>query len=181
VGRGSVPDRRRLVLSLRSPLALLMGRHGCPVSCPHPQRVPLLLACRTPCLGSVLHAHTRVNQSLARARCPIVCTSLSHHPSAALTALQELLHQSLKAALIALLKQLSSRLKQSPLAASAAPAVRHPAPVLPVGTTSSGSRPAASLRPVGLASRWHGGVAGGVPVARGGAGGVRGGAGGSVP
>jgi hypothetical protein len=77
-----------------------VGRHGCPGPKP-PQRVSRLLVCRTPCLGSVLHARTRVNQSLVRARCPIVCTSLSRHPSAALTALQELLHQSLQAALIA--------------------------------------------------------------------------------
>src|SRR5262245_66089467 len=43
-----------------------------------PQRVSLLLVCRTPCLGSMLHARTRVQQSLVRARC-----SLPHrvHPS----------------------------------------------------------------------------------------------------
>jgi len=43
-----------------------------------PQRVSRLLVCRTPCLDSVLHARTRVPQSLVRARC-----SLPHrvHPS----------------------------------------------------------------------------------------------------
>src|SRR5262249_37924386 len=67
-------------------------RADSPASYSYPQGVPRLLVCRTPCLGSVLHARTRVHQSLARARCPIVCTSLSHRPPAAPTALQELLH-----------------------------------------------------------------------------------------
>jgi hypothetical protein len=64
-----------------------------------------------PMVGSVLHARTQVHQSLTHARCPSGCTRLSRHPSAALTALQELLHQSLK--------QRSSR-----LAGPAAPAGR---------------------------------------------------------
>jgi hypothetical protein len=72
MGHSPVPDSRRLVLSLRSPFSLLMGRHGCPASCPHPQRVPLslgaaplaLAACATPlrCLRmcqSVLHSYLR--------------------------------------------------------------------------------------------------------------------------
>ena len=85
-------------------------------SCSHPQGVPRLLVCRTPYLGSVLHARMRVHQSLARARCPIVCTSLSRRPSAAPPALQELLDQPLQAAALiafeSVFKKRSSRLNQ---------------------------------------------------------------------
>ena len=41
-----------------------------PASCPHPQRVPRLRVCRTPCLGSVLHAHKLLHQFLAARPCP---------------------------------------------------------------------------------------------------------------
>ena len=44
-----------------------------------------------------------------------------------------------------------------PLAAAA----RHQAPILPVGTTSSGSHLAACRRRPALARRWRGGAAGG--------------------
>jgi hypothetical protein len=99
-----------------------------------------------PIVGSVLHARTRVHQSLTRARCPSGCTRLSRRPSAALTALQELLHQSLK--------QRSSRLKPAPLAAApAAPAARHPAPSRSVLAGRAGCR--------------QGWWASGVPVRRG--------------
>ena len=47
-----------------------MGREGCPASCAHPQRVPLLPWCSTPRLRSVLHTHTRVHPSLARLAVP---------------------------------------------------------------------------------------------------------------
>ena len=81
-------QRPRLVLRLQLP-ARAVGGEAWP-SCVrvHPQRVPRLPVCRIPCLGSVLHARTRVHQSLARARCPIVCTRLSRRPSAAPPALQ---------------------------------------------------------------------------------------------
>src|SRR5262249_5136192 len=62
-----------------------------------PHRALLLPVCRIPCLGSVLHARTRVHQSLAKARGPIVCISLSRRPSAVPTALQGILPQALKA------------------------------------------------------------------------------------
>ena len=79
----------RLVLRLRSPRhRRWVVRADGPAACSHPQGVPRLLVCRTPYLGSVLHARMRVHQSLAHARCPIVCTSLSHRPSAAPPALQ---------------------------------------------------------------------------------------------
>jgi len=97
-------------------------REGCPTSCaqaspektrkygtcsinvpilrgsPHPQRVPRLPWCSTPRLRSVLHAHTRVHPSLARARYPIVCIRLSRRASAAPPALPALLYQSLQLA-----------------------------------------------------------------------------------
>jgi hypothetical protein len=48
VGR-SVPGSRRLVLSLRpSSRCRWVGREGCPASCAHPQRVPLLPWCSNP-------------------------------------------------------------------------------------------------------------------------------------
>ena len=109
-------------------------------SCSHPQGVPRLLVCRTPYLGSVLHARMRVHQSLARARCPIVCTSLSRRPSAAPPALQELLDQPLQAAALiafaSVFKQRSSRLHQPqsgspPRAAPAACKQRSAAPAAP--------------------------------------------------
>jgi len=109
-------------------------------SCSHPQGVPRLLVCRTPYLGSVLHARMRVHQSLARARCPIVCTSLSRRPSAAPPALQELLDQPLQAAALiafeSVFKQRSSRLNQPqsgspPRAAPAACKQRSAAPAAP--------------------------------------------------
>jgi hypothetical protein len=79
----------RLVLRLRSPRhRRWVVRADGSASCLHPQGVPRLLVCRTLYLGSVLHARMRVHQSLAHARCPIVCTSLSHRPSAAPPALQ---------------------------------------------------------------------------------------------
>ena len=44
-----VPGSRRLVLSLRpSSRWRWVGREGCPASCAHPQRVPLLPWCSTP-------------------------------------------------------------------------------------------------------------------------------------
>ena len=42
-----------------------MVRADGPASCSHPQSVSRLPVCRPPCLGRVLHAHTRVHQSLA--------------------------------------------------------------------------------------------------------------------
>jgi hypothetical protein len=60
----------------------------------HPQCVPRLLVCRIPCLGSVLHARTRVHPSFAARQCPA-------GPSAAPPALQEFLYQALHVALIA--------------------------------------------------------------------------------
>src|SRR4030095_9372369 len=85
------------MLRLTSPRTWRMGGEAWLPWAKAPQRVSRLLVCHTPCLGSVLHARTRVHQSLVRARCPIVCTRLSRRPSAALTALQELLYQSLQA------------------------------------------------------------------------------------
>ncbi len=41
-----------------------------PASCPHPQRVQRLRVCRTPCGGSVLHAHKLLHQFLAARPCP---------------------------------------------------------------------------------------------------------------
>src|SRR2546428_13657361 len=66
--------------------SLPSASRGC--SCAAPL---ILAACCTP---------ARVCISLSfvlAARCPIVCTRLSRRPSAALTALQELLYQSLQA------------------------------------------------------------------------------------
>src|SRR5262245_52193656 len=112
-----------------------------------PNRALLLPACRIPCLGSVLHARTRVPQSLANARCPIVCISLSRRPSAAPTVLQEILPQALKAVP-------QSSLQPSPRAGSPSSA----------GCPSPATRPVRALRrgavacrlPTGLTSRWRG-------------------------
>src|SRR5262245_7350942 len=55
----------RLAFALRGPpQALGVGSHGRPASASL-QRAPLLPVCRIPCLGSVLHARTRLHQSLA--------------------------------------------------------------------------------------------------------------------
>src|SRR2546428_2462297 len=76
--RGSVPDRsdawvrhsRRLVLRLRCPFARPVGGEAWPSCVSAPQRVPLLPWCRTPPLGSVLHAHKLLHQFLAARQCP---------------------------------------------------------------------------------------------------------------
>jgi hypothetical protein len=70
----------------------------------------------------VLHAHTRVHPSLARARCPIVCPRLSRRPSVAPPALQARLYPSLQqdsAALIAFESALQRRPSFSSALASA--------------------------------------------------------------
>jgi hypothetical protein len=115
----------RLVLRLRSPRhRRWVVRADGSASCLHPQGVPRLLVCRTPYLGSVLHARMRVHQSLAHARCPIVCTSLSHHPSAAPPALQELLYQSLQALIASLTALIAFESVPSSRAGSPSPATR---------------------------------------------------------
>jgi hypothetical protein len=163
----------RLVLRLRSPRhRRWVVRADGSASCLPPQGVPRLLVCRTPYLGSVLHARMRVHQSLAHARCPIVCTSLSHRPSAAPPALQELLDHPLQAAALiafeSVFKQRSSRLNQ--------PQSEQPSPSSPSSlqtALSSPSRagcpspaprpgrarrrgPVACRRPTGLARRGRG-------------------------
>ena len=101
MGHEPVPGSRRLVLSLRSPLSLLMGRPSCPASWPHPQCVPLLPWYSTTRPGRVLHPRSLTAPPRRLRVCQSVC--------------------------IRLLKQLSARLHQPPLAA--APVARHPAPV----------------------------------------------------
>jgi hypothetical protein len=84
----------------------------------------------------MLHAHTRVHPVSRSARCPSVCTRLSSRPAAAPPALQALVYQSLHAARIAF---------ESAPAPAAAPAARHPAPVLAV-PCGAGLWPAGGLR-----------------------------------
>jgi len=150
-----------------------VGKPGRPASA-SPQRAPLWPVCRIPCRGSVLHARTRVHPSLARARCPIVCTRLSRRPSAAPPASQELCMR--------LLKQFSSRLQLSPEPFEAAPSEQPQLPVTshpscPCPTARAGGLPAASSAGQPLARLVRRGV---VPVARGGAGRARGGTGGGM-
>ena len=117
-----------------------------PPASAYPHRALLLPVCRIPCLGSVLHARTRVHQSLARARCLIVCISLSRRSSAAPTALQEILPQALTAVL-------QSSLQQSPPRSPSSAGYPSPA-TRPVRALRRG--PVACRLPTGLASRWRG-------------------------
>jgi hypothetical protein len=53
-----------------------MGRHGCPASCPHPQRVPRLSACRNPASwqrAACLHACAPVSRDVraVHSRAPV--------------------------------------------------------------------------------------------------------------
>ena len=89
--RRSVPDRsdawvrhsRRLVLRLRCPFARPVGGEAWPSCVSAPQRVPLLPWCRTPHLGSVLHAHKLLHQFLAARQCPPSSPSRAGCPSPA--------------------------------------------------------------------------------------------------
>jgi len=110
---------------------------------------PLVLAaCCTP---------ARVCLSLSfvlAARCPIVCTRLSRRPSAALTALQELLYQSLQA-LVAFESVPPSSLSPISLPPSSSSRAGCPSPATrPVRALRC--EPAACRRHPALASRWRG-------------------------
>ena len=125
-----------VVLRLRCPLARPVGGEAWP-SCGRPYAV-------TPRHGSVRHACTHVHPSLARARCPIVCTRLSRRPSSAPPALQAFLYQSLQ------------RLNQSPPgspngASCLAPHTRPPPQARRPARAAQGWR------------RWRIGAAGGAP------------------
>ena len=63
---GSFPPRSlRLALRLRSPFTRLVGRAAWQSCVRAPQRDPMLLVCRIPYLGSVLHARELLHQLLA--------------------------------------------------------------------------------------------------------------------
>ena len=134
-----------------------VGEEACPPASAYPHRALLLPVCRIPYLDSVLHARTRVHQSPAHARCLIVCISLSRRPSAAPTALQEILPQALKAVP-------QSSLQQSPRAVPAVPAARHQPPVLSVPC-------GAGLWPAGCRQGWPAADAGRAGSPRAGVGG----------
>jgi hypothetical protein len=109
-------------------------------------------SCATPLVLAACCTPARVCSSLSfvlAARCPIVCTRLSRRPSAALTALQELLYQSLHA-LVAFESVTPSSLppSSSSRAGCPSPATR------PVRALRC--EPAACRRPPALASRWRG-------------------------
>jgi len=109
-------------------------------------------SCAAPLVLAACCTPVRVYISLSfvlAARCPIVCTRLSRRPSAALTALQELLYQSLQA-LVAFESVTPSSLppSSSSRAGCPSPATR------PVRALRC--EPAACRRHPALASRWRG-------------------------
>jgi hypothetical protein len=112
---------------------------GCPCAAPL-----VLAACCTP---------ARVCISLSfvlAARCPIVYTRLSRRPSAALTALQELLYQSLQA-LIAFESATPGQPPPEQLQPCRLPVPSHPS--CPCAAVQAGSLPAASSAGAGRAGR----------------------------
>jgi hypothetical protein len=149
---GPPPERRcRLLLRLTSPRTWRMGGEAWLPWAKAPQRVSRLLVC-TPLVLAACYTPARVCISLSfvlAARCPIVCTRLSRCPSAALTALQELLYQSLQA-LVAFESVTPSSLppSSSSRAGCPSPATR------PVRALRC--EPAACRRHPALASRWRG-------------------------
>ena len=127
-----------------------MGRHGCPG--PKPPSTSRGCSYAAPFVLAACCTPARVCISLSfvlAARCPIVCTRLSRRPSAAHTALQELLYQSLQA-LVAFESVPPSSLppSSSSRAGCPSPATR------PVRALRC--EPAACRRHPALASRWRG-------------------------
>jgi hypothetical protein len=108
-----------------------------PASCPHPQRVPRLRVCLTPCLGSVLHAHKLLHQFLAARPCPAGALRSASSVASAFVSVSS----SSGAHHVGI--RLQAALSSPPRAAPAAPAACPQPPVLAT-PGSAGRRPPAS-------------------------------------
>jgi hypothetical protein len=150
---GPPPERRcRLLLRLTSPRTWRMGGEAWLPWAKAPPSASRGCSCAAPLVLAACCTPVCVCISLSfvlAARCPIVYTRLSRRPSAALTALQELLYQSFQA-LVAFASVTPSSLppSSSSRAGCPSPATR------PVRALRC--EPAACRRHPALASRWRG-------------------------